>query len=168
MPPDFETLVEKHSAEIFAYLYRLTRDEAEAQDCLQEAFVRAYRAYARLERGANYRAWLYRIAGNVTFTHLKRRNREHRRQTALSESVADDAGRPGEAALQREALAALADAVEGLPPQQRAALILRHYQSLSYREVAAALQCSEAAARANVYQAVHRIRMEFRHVEEER
>lgn len=167
MPPDFETLVEKHSAEIFAYLYRLTRDEAEAQDCLQEAFVRAYRAYARLERGANYRAWLYRIAGNVAFTHLKRRSRERQRQIALTEAVAGAAS-PGEAVLQRETLAALAAAVERLPAQQRAALILRHYQSLSYREVAAALQCSEAAARANVYQAVQRLRTEFRHVEEER
>lgn len=168
MPSDFETLVEKHSAEIFAYLYRLTRDEAEAQDCLQEAFVRAYRAYARLERGANQRAWLYRIAGNAAFTHLKRRARERQRQTTLMETTADNAAPPGEAALRRETLAALAAAVERLPAQQRAALILRHYQSLSYREVAAALQCSEAAARANVYQALHRLRTEFRHVEEDR
>ena len=67
---------------------------------------------------------------------------------------------PGTAqkAAQRQLLAAVAAAVEGLPPQQRAALILRKYQEQSYTDIAAILACTEAAARANVYQALKRLR----------
>jgi RNA polymerase sigma-70 factor (ECF subfamily) len=166
MPPDFDALVEKHSAEIFAYLYRFTRDEAEAQDCLQDTYLRAYRAYARLDGRANQRAWLYRIATNVALTHLRRRTREHHRRAALDDELADGQASPSEVVIRKERLAALAAAVERLPAQQRAALILRQYQALSYRAVAQALHCSEAAARANVYQALQKLRQEFRNAED--
>src|ERR1051325_11076075 len=81
--PDFEALVETHSAEIFAYLWRLLRQTADAEDCLQETFLRAYRAYPRLNGTANYRAWLYKIATNTARTHLKRRARATAHTTDL-------------------------------------------------------------------------------------
>lgn len=156
--PTFEALVDAHSAEIFAYLFRLVRETGDAQDCLQEAYLRAYRAYPRLEAHANVRAWLYRIATNVAFTHLRRRRREGAWQVVVDEQQpargASTAGR----AVRRLVLARLAAAVERLPAQQRAALVLRQYQGLSYAEVAAALGGTEAAARANVYQALKKLR----------
>ncbi len=158
---NFETLVDAHSAEIFGYLWRMVRDEADAQDCLQEAFLRAYRAYDRLDGRANQRAWLYRIATNVALTHLKRRGREAERRVPLALDLRADGPSPGEAALRRETLAAVAAAVERLPQQQRAALILRKYQALSYPEIAKTLGCSEEAARANVYQAIKKLRSEL-------
>src|SRR6185436_1804336 len=81
--PEFEALVDAHSAEIFAYLWRMLRQTADAEDCLQETFLRAYRAYARLNGQANYRAWLYKIATNTARTHLKRRTRSTERTTDL-------------------------------------------------------------------------------------
>jgi len=157
----FETLVNAHSAEIFAYLWRMVRDEADAQDCLQEAFLRAYRAYDRLDGRANQRAWLYRIATNVALTHLKRRGREAARRLPLVPDLLADDPSPGEAAIWRETIEAVFAAVERLPPQQRAALILRKYQALSYTEIAGTLGCSEEAARANVYQAIKKLRSEL-------
>ena len=156
--PEFESLVAAHSAEIFAYLWRMVRDEADAQDCLQEAFLRAYRACDRLDGRAQHRAWLYRIATNVALTHLKRRGREAARRAPLVPDLADAEPLPGEAAIRRETLAAIAAAVESLPEQQRAALILRKYQDLSYAEIADTLGCSEESARANVYQAIRKLR----------
>lgn len=159
--PDFETLVSAHSAEIFAYLWRMTRDEADAQDCLQEAFLRAYRAYDRLDGRAQHRAWLYRIATNVALTHLKHHGREAARRAPLFPDLPDAAPSPGEAAIRRETLTAIASAVERLPEQQRAALILRKYQAVSYAEIGEMLGCSAEAARANVYQAMKRLRHEL-------
>ncbi len=158
---NFETLVNAHSAEIFGYLWRMVRDEADAQDCLQEAFLRAYRAYDRLDGRANQRAWLYRIATNVALTHLKRQGREAARRIPLVPDLRADDPSPGEAAIWRETIEAVFAAVERLPPQQRAALILRKYQALSYAEIAGTLDCSEEAARANVYQAIKKLRSEL-------
>jgi RNA polymerase sigma-70 factor (ECF subfamily) len=162
---DFESLIEAHSAAVFGYLWRLLRDEADAEDCLQETFLRAFRAYPRLRAGAhaNPAAWLYRIATNTARTHQRRRARADSRTAALDPALAaaGDGSSPARLAEQRLALAALARAVDALPHQQRAALILRKYQALSYGEIAETLECSEAAARANVYQAVKRLRREL-------
>ena len=155
---DFDTLVDKHSIEIYGYLWRLSRDEADAQDCLQETFLRAYQAYGRLANKSNLRAWLYRIATNTAFTQLKRRRRELTRTASLSPELAGGDGLPGDVLAERETQAEVAAAVERLPQQQRAALILRKYQELGYAEIAQSLGCTEAAARANVYQAVKKLR----------
>ncbi|MGB2896744.1 MAG: sigma factor [Anaerolineales bacterium] len=75
----FETLVEKHWDEIFAYLWRLIPGD-QAEDCLQETFLRAFRAYERTPPDSNYRAWLYKIATNVARTAHTRRRREMTRE----------------------------------------------------------------------------------------
>jgi RNA polymerase sigma-70 factor (ECF subfamily) len=158
---EFDSLVDAHSGEIYGYLWRLTRDPADAQDCLQESFLRAYQAYGRLANQTNLRAWLYRIATNTAFTHLKRRRRERARTAPLVVELTAGGPLPDEALAQRERLAAVAAAVDRLPRQQRAALILRKYQELGYGEIGHSLGCTEAAARANVYQAVKRLRSEL-------
>jgi RNA polymerase sigma-70 factor (ECF subfamily) len=158
VPPDFESLVNTHSAAIFAYLWRMLRDTTDAEDCLQDTFLRAYRAYGRLDGHSSPQAWLYRIATNTARTRLKQRTREAVRTTAVDpDRVAAGPG-PAEQVDQRMLLEAVAQAVEALPHQQRAALIMRKYQDLSYAMIASALECSEAAARANVYQALKKIR----------
>lgn len=156
--PEFEALVDAHSAEIFAYIWRMLRETADAEDCLQETFLRAYRAYPRLNGRANYRAWLYKIATNTARTHLKRRARSTARTTELDpEQLRTDSPLTDELD-RKQTLAAIAHAVDTLPPQQRAALIMRNYQELGYPAIATALDCTEAAARANVYQALKKLR----------
>ena len=168
MPPDseaplwgFDTLVSAHSAAIFAYLWRMLRDSADAEDCLQDTFLRAYRAYGRLNGHTNPRAWLYRIATNVARTRLKQRAREATHTVALAPDLAAAGRGPAEQASHNALLAAVAAAVEALPHHQRAALILRQYQGLDYQQVAAILECSPESARASVYQALKKLRIEM-------
>ena len=159
--PDFDELVERHSAEIFAYVWRLLREAHDAEDCLQETFLRAFRSYGRVRAGTNYRAWLYKIATNTARSHWKRRTRSEAHTTELDPDRQADEMSVADRVEQKTLLAAVVRAVEALPDQQRAALIMRKYQELSYAEIAAALECTEAAARANVYQAVKKLQAKF-------
>lgn len=158
---DFEALVEAHSGEIFAYVWRLLRDTADAEDCLQETFLRAYRSFSRVKTGSNYRAWLYKIATNTARTHVKQRGRISARTLDLDPELQSDRLSPADRVLRRETIEAVTRAVEALPHQQRAALIMRQYQELGYDDIAAALDCTEEAARANVYQALKKLRAQF-------
>ena len=164
--PTFETLVDTHSTEIFGYLWRMLHNTADAEDCLQETFLRAYRAFPRLAADSNYRAWLYKIATNTARTHLKQRGRIEAHTTDLDPELQSDGLSPADRLDRQQLLAAVAHAVEALPYQQRAALIMRKYQELSYRAIANALECTEDAARANVYQALKKLRAQFREVSE--
>lgn len=158
---EFEALVEAHSGEIFAYVWRLLRDTADAEDCLQETFLRAYRSFSRVKVGSNYRAWLYKIATNTARTHVKQRGRLNARTLDLDPELQAERAAPLDRVVRREAIEAVTRAVEALPHQQRAALIMRQYQELGYDDIAAALDCTAEAARANVYQALKKLRAHF-------
>jgi RNA polymerase sigma-70 factor (ECF subfamily) len=157
-PPEFAELVGRHSRELYVYLWRMLSDEQDAEDCLQEAFLRAYRAYPRMNAEANFRAWLYRIAGNAARTHLRRRLQRDGREVELVEQAVLAASATEGGLERRERLAAVQAAVQGLPAKQQQSLILRKYQGLSYAEIGAALRTSPEAARANVYQALRKLR----------
>jgi RNA polymerase sigma-70 factor (ECF subfamily) len=158
VPPDIETLLSAHSAAIFAYLWRLLRDADDAEDCLQDTFLRAYRAYGRLGGHSSPQAWLYRIATNVARTRLKQRAREAVRTSALDPELVAAGPGPAEQAAHSALLESVARAVDALPHQQRSAILLRQYQGLSYPQIAAVLDCSQDAARANVYQGMKKLR----------
>ena len=159
--PEFDELVERHSGEIFAYVWRMLREAHDAEDCLQETFLRAFRSYERVRAGTNYRAWLYKIATNAARSHWKRRKRSETYTIDLDPELQADGMSVADRVERKALLEAVARAVEALPDQQRAALIMRKYQELSYAEIAAALECTEAAARANVYQAVKKLQTRF-------
>jgi len=159
--PNFDTLVEAHSAEIFAYLWRMMGEEADAEDCLQETFLRAFRGYSRLVSDSNYRAWLYKIATNVARTHFSHRKRAALRRVEIDPSRLHGGISPIDELDRREMLSAVLEAVEDLPHKQRAAFMMRKYQGLSYHTIATVLGGTEAAARANVYQALKKLRAQF-------
>ena len=131
-----------------------------AEDALQDAYLRAFRAYDRLDQAANTRAWLYRIAGNVARTQLKREGRTQD-NFDLHEGLADRSPSVNEQVETRDQLRTVAAAVRRLPHQQREALVLRKYQELNYTEIGLALECSPEAARAHVYQALKKLRLAF-------
>jgi RNA polymerase sigma-70 factor (ECF subfamily) len=160
--PEFETLIEAHSGELFGYLWRLLGDEADAHDCLQDIFLRAYRAYDRLQDFTQLRAWLYKIATNTARTQLSRAGRKSARTIQLIEPIASREKAVDAQVAESAQLAAVRQAVMTLPARQRAALMMRKYQELEYAEIAAALDCSEEAARANVYQALRKMRQIFK------
>lgn len=155
-PVSFDQLAERHRPELLAYLVRLLGDPHDAEDACQDTLLRAYRAFNRLKPGSNPRAWLYKIATNTALNALKRRKRAAARTSEANiDMLSIDSTDTFE---RRERLRAIARAVEALPPKQRAALMLRRFQELGYAEIATSLDCSEAAARANVYQAIKQLR----------
>lgn len=159
--PEFESLVEEHGREIFAYLWRMLGDYQDAEDSLQDTFMRAYRAYPRLADDSHIRAWLYKIATNVARTQIKRRNKLNTSTTDIDpQSVADHRSNDGRLDA-RLSLAAVQAVVEKLPYKQRTALMMRKYQGLEYAEIALVLKSSEDAARANVYQALKKLRKQL-------
>lgn len=166
----FETLIERYHDEIFSYLWRLVDGRygapgsVEAQDLTQEVFMRAYKTYARLRPDSNYRVWLYKIATNCAYTAMRR----DKRQASVPlveegrELAADERQSPDHVVSANETMAAIWRSIDELPAKQQAAVILRHMQGLEYAEIAQALGCSEDSARANVYQAIRRLRRELK------
>jgi RNA polymerase sigma-70 factor (ECF subfamily) len=155
-PTSSAELAERYRPELLSYLVRMLGDSHEAEDACQETLLRAHRAFARLAPDSNSRAWLYRIATNAAADAARRRAR-HTARTA----DADLDGLPAAATVlpeQRERLRAVARAVEALPPRQRAALMLRQFHGLCYAEIATSVGGTEATARANVYQAIRKLR----------
>ena len=159
--PEFEHLVETYGGEIYVYLWRLFDGSVEdAEDCLQDTYLRAFQAYHRLRPDSNYRAWLYKIATNSGLTLLKK----NRRQMDFQESLdVDTASSLDDAIEQRITLEQIARAVDTLPEKQKSALILRKYQALSYHEIATIIGGDKRSARANVYQGLKKIRKMFNH-----
>ena len=158
---DFEILLDKHGEELFAYLWRMLGDSVEAQDCLQDTFLRAYRAYPRLNGDANMRAWLYKIASNTALSQLKRNNRHKRQSASLVENLTSREVSPDVQIEQFSRLKQVQTAVKALPHKQRAALMMRKYQEMSYKEISLVLNCSAESARANVYQGLRKLRKQL-------
>jgi RNA polymerase sigma-70 factor (ECF subfamily) len=147
--PAFAALVECYWDRLYRWLYHLTHDRHTAEDIAQETFLKAFRSLDRFRAGTNFRAWLFRIAHN-TFAN---QHRAVRRREPLPEDLADSSGEPVAEALSREALTALAAAVERLPAEFRAALLLRVEEGLSFRQIAAVLELTEETARWRVFKA---------------
>ena len=158
--PEFETLIQDYSQEILGYLWRLFHVQEDAEDCLQETFLKAFKAYHRFDGPGNPRAWLYRIATNTAYSRLKRENLAYEKSHLLAE--VRESVQPVEEQVQtNQLIAGIRMAVDNLPPNQRMALIMRKYQEMPYHEIAVALDCSVDAARANVYQGLQNLRRQF-------
>jgi RNA polymerase sigma-70 factor, ECF subfamily len=141
-----ETLFAKHHGEIYAYLVRMLRDADLAADLTQDAFVKAYRAYASLEKDENARAWLYQIAHRVALDELRRRRIVRMVPwTGESHGASPSAER---LAMDLRLSGPLERALARIPERQRAALILAEVHDLTGLELAAALGVSHVAARA--------------------
>lgn len=156
MPPRFSDLAQRHRTEILGYLVRLLGDVDDARDACQDTFLRAQGAFARLRPDSNHRAWLFRIATNAARSAGRQRARSRGRMADVE--LDGLPARPDASPEHREQLRLVARAVDRLPPRQRAALMLRRFHGLGYAEISASLGGSEAGARANVYQAVRKLR----------
>jgi RNA polymerase sigma factor (sigma-70 family) len=144
--PPFERFYDMHKNDVLGFLVRrLGRDRAE--DAFQETFLRALRAYDRLEHGQHLRAWAFTIADRVSLDEL----RKTRPYTAPADWVeANEDERP--------AYEELDDLTRDLPPKERAAVVLRYGYDLDYRQIGDALGSSSEAARQAASSGVRRIR----------
>jgi RNA polymerase sigma factor (sigma-70 family) len=154
--PPFQALLEEHRTDVYRYCVA-TAGRSEADDCFQETWVAALRAYPTLRRADNLRAWLLRIAHNKAIDLHRSRGRRPVPVEAVPEPAAGGAPAPGEGALPDEE-PELWEAVRGLPPKQRTAVFCRTVLGMPYEELARLLESSEDAARRNVFEGLRTLR----------
>jgi len=148
--PPFATFLEEHRDTVYRFLIGTVGAQA-ADDCFQETFLAALRAYGRLRLDSNLRGWVLAIATRKAMDHFRR---ERRRPVALGREAEGSVPPPEiETGLRRR--------VHALPPLQRAAVVQRYVLDLPYAEVARALGCSEAAARASACAGRRRLRSQL-------
>ena len=160
----FRELVERHSRSVFRLAYRMTGNEQDAEDVVQESFLRAYRQLGRFESRANFGTWLYRIVSNCSVDLMRAKQARHDqvRGDSLDDAIELPAGDgPGpdrmaqSAEIERRVQAALGE----LSPLERAAFTLRHYEGRSIEEISAALNLGTSAAKHSVFRAVKKLRI---------
>jgi RNA polymerase sigma-70 factor (ECF subfamily) len=162
----FEELVRRTYTETYTLAVRLTGNDEDARDVVQEAYLRAWRGLGKFRGDAQFSTWLYRITANTAYSHVSRRRRH--RAVPLSDlgtEIADDAASP-EATAESAALSTrLSEAVGKLPPKLRAVMVLKDVYGMPHEEIAEQLGISETAAKVRL----HRARKQLRdHLYEER
>ena len=144
--PPFWSLVEAHGDELLVHARRMAGD-ANGEDVLQDALLRALRAYPRLRHADHLRAWLYRVTTNAAIDAHRSRSREVPTADAGERLTTDP-----------EELDGFEDLIADLPDTARTALRLRFVEDLEYETIAGRLQCSPEAARQRVSSAVRALR----------
>jgi len=158
----FRLLVERHSRALFKLAYRMTGNEHDAEDVVQEAFLKAYRNLDRFEERAQVSSWLYRIASNCAFDVLRRRQRRDKPLDSLDaldapEPQAEAPG-PDRMALGGDVRRGLVAALERMSARERAAFVLRHFEGRSVKEIELALGLDTTAVKQSVCRAVRKAR----------
>jgi len=160
----FDEVVRATYAGTYALALRLTADEEDARDVVQETYLRAYRGLKRFRGDSSFTTWLYRITANCANTQLAKRNR-HRHEDLdgdaadmLDTHPAADPEARAEAALLRRRVSA---ALSTLPPRLRSVIVLRDIYDLPHEAIAAELGISEAAAKVRLHRARVRLRAEL-------
>jgi len=159
----FRVLVEGHSRSVFRLAYRMTGNEQDAEDVVQESFLRAYRQLGRFESRANFGTWLYRIVANCSVDLMRAKQARH--DITRSESLdaaeqmpAAEVPGPERLAESAEIRARVGDALNALSPLERAAFTLRHYEGRSIDEISRTLGLGTSAAKHSVFRAVKKLR----------
>lgn len=162
IPLPFEAIVQRHEREIMRYLLRVSGDREDAADLFQETWLRAYRSYPRLDSKIGVRPWLYAIATNLCRNRARdfaRRGRVVVPDREIS-PAANTLGKDQRLDHENEGYAAvhMRELISDLPAKQQQALQLRYFAGLDYAAIASVMSCSEASARANVSQAMRKLK----------
>jgi RNA polymerase sigma-70 factor (ECF subfamily) len=162
VPLPFEALLQRHEREIMRYLLRVSGNREDAADLFQETWLRAYRAYPQLHPEGDVRPWLYAIATNLC--RNRARNGARRARVIVPDSeerpAADTAGGHQHSFQENDgyAIVHIREQIADLPTKQRQALYLRYFGGLDYAEIATTMNCSQESARANVSQAMRKLK----------
>ncbi len=153
----FEEIVRRHRRRVYGVALRIVRRHETAEDVAQEAFVRAWRGLERFELGRPFAPWVCRIAANLALNEVRSpRMREQALPEGHEERPASGAG-PLESVLDAEARRVLDDALGALPAEQRAVLVLRVFEELSYDEIAQTLELSPGTVMSRLFRARQRL-----------
>lgn len=151
MPRPFQHFLDEQREPVFRFLVASVGREA-AEDCFQETFLAALKAWPRLRKGSNERAWVMTIAHRKAMDHHRARAKRPVPVEELPEVAVHDAPPRDEATWAR---------VHALPPKMKAAVLLRYAGDLTHAEIAVALSCSEEAARRSAHEGLKRLRAEM-------
>jgi RNA polymerase sigma-70 factor, ECF subfamily len=162
----FQALVEQHSLSLFRVAYRMTGSESDAEEIVQETFLRAYQQRKSFEARSNVGTWLYRIAVNGSIDLLRKRKRHDAHLEALDSdessapvlSLASSSPAADRLVYSAQLGKRVARVLEQLSSVERAAFVLRHYEELSIEEIARSLGLSSSAAKQAVFRAVQKMR----------
>jgi len=169
----FRVLVERHSRSIFRVVYRMTGNQQDAEELVQETFLRAYKNLARFELRASFTTWLYRIAVNRTldFLNTKKTQMTMKDTYEIVDNPEPDEGRqvqlpaagpgPDRLLLSAEMKRKIAGAMGLLTPAERVAFTMRHVEGRSIEEISQTLNLKVNAAKNSVFRAVQKLRQQL-------
>jgi RNA polymerase sigma-70 factor (ECF subfamily) len=155
----FDELVKVTYLETYTLAFRLTGDEEDARDVVQESYLRAFRGLKRFRGDAQFSTWMYRITANCASTHLGKRSRH--RHDELTDDIAVDEHVAANPEARADAVAVrnrLQEALLELPPRLRAVVVLRDIYDLPHETIAAELGISESAAKVRLHRARRKLR----------
>jgi RNA polymerase sigma-70 factor, ECF subfamily len=165
----YRVLVERHSRALFRLAFRMTGNESDAEDVVQESFLRAYRQLGKFDDRASFGTWLYRIATNCSLDLVRSRKRRSE-QLAPPEPDVDGSAHdpmlnvpalgptPERSALSTEVRERVAEAMNDLSATERTAFVLRHFEGMCIEDVSRVLECQPGAAKHSVFRAVQKLR----------
>jgi RNA polymerase sigma-70 factor (ECF subfamily) len=162
-PRGYEILIEEYADFVFRAAYRVTQNEQDAEDVLQESFLLVYRNAGSFRGDSKFSSWLYRIASNTALDLLRRRKRKEGEDVSFDDADEQDepfdeladgnASQPEDALLQTESLDLVREALESMPEKLRSAYLLFMVDGLSAPEVAAELNIQLSAAKLRIHRA---------------
>ena len=164
----YRVLVDRHSRSVFRLAYRMTGNEQDSEDVVQETFMRAYKQLHRWEARSSFGTWLYRIAANYSLDLVRRRKR-HGEVSGKERGPNEDgqemiqalpSGAPGPDRLMFSGRVqqTVAGTLNELSQQERTAFVLRHFEGQSIEEISAAMGLSGNAAKHSIFRAVQKLR----------
>ena len=166
----FRVLVERHSHNVFRLAYRMTGNQHDAEEVVQEAFLRAYQKLSQFAERANFGTWVYRIAANYAIDRMRARRSEDAQRAPSGRGVEDGvdldpmsivpdtAPSPERLAQSGELAEHLRRALNALTPAERTAFVMRHWGGSGIEEIAATLKSSSSAAKNTVFRSVQKLR----------
>ena len=160
-----DALMSRYASRVYRLAYGITRSSGDAEEVVQEAFLRAYRQLHRFEQRANFGTWIYRITANCAVDLVRSRGRHQDRRVtdaadlpeAVSRLAADDPP-PDRLVYNAEVQQRLRDALGGLTARERAAFMLRHFEGLSIDQIGQTLNMKTNATKHSIFRAVRKVR----------
>src|SRR3954453_5851948 len=161
----YRVLVERHSRSLFRLAFRMTGNQQDAEDVVQESFLRAYRQLGKFDERASFGTWLYRIAMNCSLDLVRSRKRRSEQMAAADAEIDDPVlslpshdPPPDRLAMSGQVRDHVAAAMDELSASERTAFVLRHFEGMCIEDVSRVLGCQPGAAKHSVFRAVQKLR----------